>query len=101
MIDKLAERVAVNRTVAGVHYPIDTWAGAILGRAVGQIMLGKCDASDVVHGYSYVADGGKDFFLKHFRSSSADFGVTRTGRFNVRRSDEFAWLWGKAHKEFV
>ena len=34
----------MNRTVAGVHYPIDTWAGAVLGRAVGQIVLAKCGA---------------------------------------------------------
>jgi membrane-associated phospholipid phosphatase len=102
LIHKLAERVAVNRTVAGVHYPIDTWAGAILGRAVGQIILGKCGQGGAVQSYSYVANGTKDFFLKEFlKGSNHRFGVTRAGRLTVRRSPEFVWLWTEARKEFV
>src|ERR1044071_8116934 len=66
LLSKLAERIAVNRTVAGVHYPIDTWAGAILGRAVGQIVLAKSHAGSRVHGYNYRAVGAKDFFVKEF-----------------------------------
>ncbi|QGX99993.1 phosphatase PAP2 family protein [Roseovarius faecimaris] len=31
----VAQRIAVNRTVAGVHYPVDSAAGAALGCAIG------------------------------------------------------------------
>ncbi|WP_147114709.1 phosphatase PAP2 family protein [Tateyamaria sp. syn59] len=33
---RLAHRVAVNRTVAGVHYPIDSGAGMVLGCMMGE-----------------------------------------------------------------
>jgi membrane-associated phospholipid phosphatase len=33
---RLAARVAINRTVAGVHYPIDSGAGAVLGLALAE-----------------------------------------------------------------
>ncbi len=37
----LAARVAENRSFAGVHYPIDSHAGAILGDILGQVILGR------------------------------------------------------------
>lgn len=33
---RLAARVAINRTVAGVHYPVDSGAGAVLGLALAE-----------------------------------------------------------------
>jgi len=32
---RIAHRIAVNRTIAGVHFPIDSAAGALLGCAIG------------------------------------------------------------------
>jgi hypothetical protein len=101
LITKLAERIAVNRTVAGVHYPIDSWAGAILGRAVGQIVLSKCGIDSVVDAYDYRANGSCDFFVDEFvKGENPDFGVHRQQRVRVDSSDLFTWLWNKARKEF-
>jgi len=101
LITKLAERIAVNRTVAGVHYPIDSWAGAILGRAVGQIVLSKCGIDSVVDGYDYCAHGHCDFFVDEFsKGKNPDFGVQEKGSVRVDSSDLFTWLWNKALKEF-
>jgi hypothetical protein len=36
---KAAARIGVNRTVAGVHFPVDTAAGAMLGCAVGEAFV--------------------------------------------------------------
>lgn len=33
---RLAHRIAVNRTIAGVHYPIDSAAGAVMGTMIGE-----------------------------------------------------------------
>jgi len=99
LLHKLAERIAVNRTVAGVHFPIDTWAGAIIGRAVGQIILAKCGiGSRTVDRYSYTAKGDRDFYGHEFwKGVNEPFGVTTGGdSFAVAPSPEFQWLWGKA-----
>jgi membrane-associated phospholipid phosphatase len=42
---RLAARVAINRTVAGVHFPVDSAAGAVLGLTLGSYMTLRCTGS--------------------------------------------------------
>ncbi|MBP6781061.1 MAG: phosphatase PAP2 family protein, partial [Ottowia sp.] len=44
-LDRLAARVAVNRTVAGVHYPVDSAAGRLLGTALGRFFAARCGSA--------------------------------------------------------
>jgi hypothetical protein len=41
----LAERCAINRTVAGLHFPVDSAAGAILGLTLGQYLVARCSGA--------------------------------------------------------
>jgi hypothetical protein len=43
---RMAARIAVNRTVAGVHFPMDSMAGACLGITLGRIYAGKFGIPD-------------------------------------------------------
>ena len=36
----------MNRTVGGVHYPVDSWAGAALGTAVAEVILCLCSCDE-------------------------------------------------------
>jgi hypothetical protein len=116
LLYKQAERIAVNRTVAGVHFPIDTWAGAALGEAVGQVILAKCKPAPrtgepqpgfVPRTYDVGAATEKngDFRIAAFRDLSflkaKDFGLTRQeATVPVTASQLFGWLWKEAVAEF-
>ncbi len=104
LLYKQAERIAVNRTVAGVHFPIDSWAGAALGEAVGEIILAKCRGGKV---------GSREYNAEHCDFRIGDFndpspgapsvthGLTRIpGTVALSTSRLFAWLWSKTLDEF-
>jgi membrane-associated phospholipid phosphatase len=39
---RLASRIAINRTIAGMHFPIDSVAGAFLGLTLGHYVAARC-----------------------------------------------------------
>jgi len=103
LIYKQAERIAVNRTVAGVHYPIDSWAGAILGRTIGQMILAKGNRhKSYVDTYKYIAKDDSDFFVKEFaKGENKVNGVSASEEFAIDRSGLFNWLWERTLDEYV
>jgi len=50
-----AARVAINRTVAGVHFPIDSAAGALLGMTLGHYFVARC--TNAANYWAWTFDG--------------------------------------------
>ncbi|GAA6189779.1 hypothetical protein NBRC116596_28420 [Litorivita sp. NS0012-18] len=99
MLRGLAERIAVNRTVAGVHYPIDSWAGAALGTALGRALLGRCgQAPAALPSLSYTAQNS-DFNDHDFTQSAAAHGLTEGPAYSAAAAPNFTWLWDLAAAE--
>jgi hypothetical protein len=50
---QLASRVAINRTVAGVHFPVDSSAGELLGLTLGQYFVNRCTGAANYDAYAF------------------------------------------------
>jgi len=63
---RVAERIAVNRTVGGVHFPADNLCGALLGIAVGEVLVNILRGANATNTYEIgrAADLDHDFSLK-------------------------------------
>ncbi|WP_299933859.1 phosphatase PAP2 family protein [uncultured Pelagimonas sp.] len=45
MLMRTASRIAVNRTVAGVHFPVDSAAGSLLGLTLADLISSECQGN--------------------------------------------------------
>jgi hypothetical protein len=101
MLRGLAERVAVNRTVAGVHYPIDSWAGAALGQAVGRAVLGRC--GQLAKGRLVTLAAAEVDFCDHDlranETATAAGLTTGAEALSVSATPVFSWVWARAVAE--
>ena len=109
MLMRLAARVATNRTVAGVHYPIDSAAGAVLGLTIADYVHGMCTGDDwtssTFDGLHYAGSSDLDWHQLYTAvgdvqaaSTSGPDGIWATSAQHTPESGAapaLAWLWDK------
>jgi membrane-associated phospholipid phosphatase len=115
-LNALAARIAINRTVAGVHFPMDSMAGRLLGATLGEYLAYQCSPDPLpslarpgntpTHAgwldrtFSLgLAQAGNDFLVDKELDENAehnplvDAAATRTCK------PVLAWLWEQARAE--
>ena len=106
---RLAHRIASNRTVAGVHFPVDSGAGALMGCLLGEYIYGLAygTAPTAAEGpfraavtatapTDFQIDG--DFTLDWLKTAlPADIALPAQSRPQV---SIFGTFWGMAEKEW-
>ena len=111
-----AARIAVNRTVAGVHFPVDSAAGQLLGLTLGDFFIARATGGQynswTFDGLNY--PGNEDFFgselfdrvncvrqLPPNQSQASPYASMTNQAVNVPRSCLLGWLWTKAAEEWT
>ncbi|MGI9510239.1 MAG: phosphatase PAP2 family protein [Geminicoccaceae bacterium] len=115
---RLASRIAINRTVAGVHFPADSAAGALLGLTLGRYLAGRCNYA-VMPGTSIQYDawnfdgatfpGTQDFHWEDLfdvttQTQSATAYATSAASPSLPATDQspaLQWLWDEAVDEWL
>jgi hypothetical protein len=112
LLMRQAARIAINRTVAGVHYPVDSLAGQMLGLAVGQYFIARATGSGAsVDSWSFDGEAYPD--LGDFSGSEIydvqNDALQQTGGYlkpntnatiTVDTAPCLKWLWDAAQGEW-
>ncbi|MEL6566472.1 MAG: hypothetical protein AAFQ59_18665, partial [Pseudomonadota bacterium] len=118
MLMRQAARIATNRTVAGVHFPVDSVAGQQLGLTLAEHFYSMCNGGSWVsatfNGPNFDAtqdfdwhelyDPNGDIQAPEAKAPGPDGKVWGTSKVctenGIPASPSLAWLWGKALDEW-
>jgi hypothetical protein len=105
-LDRQAARISTNRVIAGLHFPVDSMAGRMLGTALGEYFVACCTTVR-----TFNAASGIDLYpTKDFNPFSAEQDLDSNNSLfywraanptQVAQSPIMAALWGKAHDEWT
>ncbi len=100
----VAERIAVNRTVAGLHFPADSTAGAALGTTLANylLQLASGESGDIT-ALEFIGNNATGDFTKASAipgDGSAPVTAWGTSEVHAEPDNLFRWLWLKAKSEW-
>ena len=107
-LERQAARIAVNRTVAGLHYPVDSAAGRLLGTALADFFIARCGGNGSLHERAFngpkfhgsrdsVIDFDPRVSMTDNQSGYYEY-LAPTGHIAV--SPLLAYMWSRAAKEW-
>lgn len=105
-LQRLAARIAVNRTVAGLHFPVDSAAGRLLGSVLAEFLVARATQASVhargFDGRKFEGPAGQalDFSLHQSLDDGPGYSRDKRGK-TVGHAPLVAWLWKEAVKEWA
>jgi hypothetical protein len=106
-LERQAARITTNRVIAGVHFPVDSMAGRMLGVALGEYFVGRCKAGHQFKRRKFIAAGidnapTTDFnpFNNAQKLSGGAFYSEASGG-NISKSNLMEHVWYEAQHEWV
>ena len=106
-LQRLAARIATNRVVAGVHYPVDSAVGRLLGTALAEFLVARATGTRVhergFDGRLFEGPNGEplDFSLNQSMDHTSGNAYTRSATSTaVGNAPLLNWLWEEALKEW-
>ena len=97
----LAARIAINRTVAGLHFPADSQAGQMLGQSLAEYFVAQCQKNSVQplwHARN-IAFALKDK-SNDFDPAKLDKGTSKSYKIPAKTEETpIQWLWKRAVAE--
>ena len=120
MMMRQAARIAINRTVAGVHFPVDSVAGAVLGLNLGEYFVKRCKMEKPDTGWKFDGEDFKDSsgsatnldfnWREYYDFASSSPGLSDSTPWVNREafqnpivdtdSEPLGWLWARAREEW-
>ncbi|HJY04809.1 MAG TPA: phosphatase PAP2 family protein, partial [Bryobacteraceae bacterium] len=106
-LDRQAARITTNRVVAGVHFPVDSMAGRMLGVALGEYFYGRCTGHQKFMSRTFLAAGIDNAPTTDFNPFSPAQAELNDGTFysklegaNITKSDLMEYVWCTAQQEW-
>jgi membrane-associated phospholipid phosphatase len=106
-LQRLAARISTNRVVAGLHFPVDSACGRLLGTALAEFLVARATGGKV-HASGFNArdyqktDGHALDFSLHQSLDDGQIGYSRMASgYSVGTAPLLGWLWEEALKEWA
>jgi len=107
---RLANRIAVNRTIAGVNFPVDNVAGAVLGLTLGNYLVARSKKTPALTAWAFDGseiyppdldfDWSSLYKVEKGHQTPAGKHVIEMGPEEIDTSPILEWLWKKALAEW-
>ncbi|WGS29372.1 phosphatase PAP2 family protein [Bradyrhizobium sp. ISRA464] len=106
-LERQAARITTNRVIAGVHFPVDSMAGRMLGIALGEYFVGRCKSGHKFRRRKFLAAGIDNAPHTDFNPFSGSQNIHGSAFYseaagaNIMKSNLMEHLWDAAQYEWM
>ena len=101
-LERLAARIAINRTVAGLHFPVDSHAGRVLAKSLAEYFVHMCSGGAVggVNARTVDPNDAKTDFDPAFGAPTIGGELLTSLPAVPKSTSPMSWIWEQAAKEW-